>query len=405
MKSNTISLGAGGTLINRLARLNLTTLPDGRHEDGLGLSLLVSNGGKNRSWTLRAKDAGGQTVNRGLGSLRKVDLDRARFLRDQMLALYAQAPEQEVPPSLPKAREMPTFLERAREVIATQTEGLRGKRPAYAWERTLLCYAEPLHDRRIDAITTADVMAVLKPIWLTKAPTARELQKHLAKLFSSAIADELIDRNPAAMADNLEHKLRKQKHRIRNHPAMPYVDVPAYVAKLEAAGTLGALALAFTILTCVRANEAYSARWDDIDADHVWTVRGKNGLFARIPLSAKAIDILRKVKVLAMEGRGDPACIFPGKQDGHISSYTMLKLLQQDHPQFTVHGFRSCFRTWGQEVTSIDSDTLEYCLHHIEGSRTEQAYMRGECLDKRRAALEQWANFVLPSKPNLRVVA
>jgi integrase len=134
-------------------------------------------------------------------------------------------------------------------------------------------------------------------------------------------------------------------------------------------------------------------------------VRGKNGLFARVPLSAKAQAVLHRVKALAAKNelRGDPACIFPGLEDGHISGYTMLKLLQVDHPRFTVHGFRSSFRTWGQEATDISHDTLEYCLHHIEGSRTEQAYMRGECLDKRRVALEQWATFCHPTKP-LRLV-
>jgi integrase len=163
----------------------------------------------------------------------------------------------------------------------------------------------------------------------------------------------------------------------------------------------------------VRTAESYTARWCDIDADNVWSVRSgdemKNGLFARVPLSAKAQEILAKAKALAARDglRGDPRTyIFPGLQDGHISSYTMLKLLQTTHPNLTVHGFRSSFRTWGQETTSIDRDTLEYCLHHIEGSRTEQAYMRGECLEKRRAALEAWAKFVAPvRRPDLRVAA
>jgi hypothetical protein len=66
---------------------------------------------------------------------------------------------------------MPTFLERAKEVIVTQTEGVRGSRPANAWERSLLHYAKDLHDKKVDTVTTAEVMAVLKPIWLTKAPT------------------------------------------------------------------------------------------------------------------------------------------------------------------------------------------------------------------------------------------
>jgi integrase len=305
---------------------------------------------------------------------------------------------------------VPTFLERAKEVIAEQTKDAKGKRPAYPWERSLLHFAKPLHGLLVTAITTEDVKKVLDPIWLTKKPTARTARKHMAKVFSSCISDELISRNPAALEDNLEHKLKKQKHKTRHHPAMPYAEVPAYVAALEAHGTMSALALAFTILTCVRSAEAYTGRHGDIDGDNLWNVRSgdemKNGLFARVPLPSKALEILCAAKALA-EKRGYPTThFFPGLDDGHISSYAMRKHLQSTHPQFTVHGFRASFRSWGQaEVTGIEPDTLEYCLHHIEGSRTEQAYMREECVAKRRAALETWAAYVAPRKRGLKLVA
>jgi integrase len=398
--------------INRLSKIDLWKLPEGRHEDGLGLSLLVGKGapegGGSRSWVLRAKDTSGVQINRGLGPLRKINLEQARQRRDALLVLAAQAPEEPMPSAPLLPRKMPTFLERAKEVIPVQTEGCKSPRAVYHWERSLLHFAKALHDKPINTITSADVVAVLAPIWLTKKSTAKAARKHIAKVFSSAIADELIDRNPAAMEDNLEHKLRKQKHKTRNHPAMPYADVPAYLATLEAEGTMGALALAFTILTAVRSAEAFTARWSDIDKNNVWKVPGKNSLFARVPLSAKAQDIVRKARELAAKTghRGDPATyVFPGLQDGHISNHTMLKLLQTTHPELTVHGFRASFKSWGKDLTSIEHDTLEYCLHHIEGSRTEQAYMRAECLEKRRVALEQWAAFCAPAKSDLRLVA
>lgn len=397
-------------LINRLSKADLWKLPVGRHEDGLGLSLLVSKQG--RSWTLRAKDASGKEVNRGIGGLKKINLIEARKRRDALLVIAAQTPEDETVPCAPILFQIPTFLQRATEVIPVQAAGAKSPRAVYQWERSLLHFAKPLHDKPVNTITSADVTAVLAPIWLTKIPTARQVRKHIAKVFSSCIADQLMDRNPAAFEDNLEHKLPKQKRRKRHHAAMPHAEVPAYVAALEADGSLGALALAFTILTCVRSAEAFTARWDDIDANGVWSVRSgdelKNGLFARVPLSQKALAILDKVKAfLAQTGeRGDSATfIFPGKQDGHISRQTMLNVLQATHAGLTVHGFRSSFRTWGQEEdTGIESDILEYCLHHIEGSRTEEAYKRGECLVKRRKALEQWAAFCIP-KPALRIAA
>jgi hypothetical protein len=391
-------------LINELSGKNLFKLPAGRHKDGLGLSLLVSKDGRSRSWTLRAKTAAGEEINRGLGALKKFTLEAARARRDKMLAIAAANPEQPMP-SAPIAKKMPTFLERAREVIPVQTASAKNvAREIYKWERSLLHYAKPLHDKPVDTIEAEDVTAVLAPIWLKKAPTARAVRKHIAKVFSSCKADRLIAFNPAALEDNLEHKLARQKHKVRHHPAMPHADVAAYVAMLEAKGTLTALALAFAILTCARSEMTFIARWSDIDSDHVWTADAKNGLFSRVPLSAKAQDILHRAKAFRARGDGD-TYVFPGKQDGHLSHNAMLKLLKQTHRHLTVHGFRASFKSWGMKF-KIDSDTVEYCLHHIEGSRTEQAYMREECLEARRDVLEQWAAYVTPRKAGkLRLAA
>jgi hypothetical protein len=66
----------------------------------------------------------------------------------------------------------------------------------------------------------------------------------------------------------------------------------------------------------------------------------------------------------------------------------MLKLLKVDMERnATVHGFRSGFRTWGQNETTIARDVLEYCLHHIEGEEAELAL----CWAKRKA-LKDWAD-------------
>jgi len=72
----------------------------------------------------------------------------------------------------------------------------------------------------------------------------------------------------------------------------------------------------------------------------------------------------------------------------------------------TVHGFRSTFRTWGQNETSIEREVLEYCLHHIEGGEAELAYARGDVWEKRKAALKEWET-VCNSKaaPKLKLVA
>jgi hypothetical protein len=72
----------------------------------------------------------------------------------------------------------------------------------------------------------------------------------------------------------------------------------------------------------------------------------------------------------------------------------------------TVHGFRSTFRTWGQNETSIEREVLEYCLHHIEGGEAELAYARGDCWGKRETALKEWEAFCNSNAaPRVKLVA
>jgi integrase len=149
------------------------------------------------------------------------------------------------------------------------------------------------------------------------------------------------------------------------------------------------------ILTCVRTTEVVQMQWSQIDwKKGRWVIPGKvmkNELEADIPLTETVIAILHEIK----EAGWDNKFVFPGLKAGTTcSNNTMLKLLKVDMARCaTVHGFRSTFRTWGQNETSIEREVLEYCLHHIEGSEAELAYARGDCWEKRKAALKAWETF------------
>jgi integrase len=59
----------------------------------------------------------------------------------------------------------------------------------------------------------------------------------------------------------------------------------------------------------------------------------------------------------------------------------------------TVHGFRSSFRDWAGDKTTFAREIAEAALAHIIGDKAEQAYRRGDALEKRRALMEAWAIF------------
>ena len=133
----------------------------------------------------------------------------------------------------------------------------------------------------------------------------------------------------------------------------------------------------------------------------------KNGLEADVPLTDTVLAILRDIQ----KEEWDHKYVFPGLKAGTTcSNNTMLKHLKVDMGRkATVHGFRSTFRTWGQNETSIEREVLEYCLHHIEGREAELAYARGDCWQKRTAALKEWETFCnskkAPKTNDLKLVA
>ena len=53
--------------------------------------------------------------------------------------------------------------------------------------------------------------------------------------------------------------------------------------------------------------------------------------------------------------------------------------------------FRSGFRDWGGERTSAPRELLEVALAHALGSAAEEAYARGDLIEKRRGVMQQWA--------------
>ena len=64
----------------------------------------------------------------------------------------------------------------------------------------------------------------------------------------------------------------------------------------------------------------------------------------------------------------------------------------------TVHGFRSSFRDWAGECTSVPREIAEAALAHVVGDETERAYRRGDALEKRRKLMEEWAGFLAGSQ-------
>ena len=130
----------------------------------------------------------------------------------------------------------------------------------------------------VDQIGTADILAVLKPLWTRAPETASRLRGRIEMVIDAARALGHIDRdeaNPARWKGHLDKLLPKPKKLSRgHHKALAYADVPPFVKRLRSvqAGNTAALALEFLILTATRTGETLNATWDEIDLTRVWTI-------------------------------------------------------------------------------------------------------------------------------------
>jgi hypothetical protein len=96
----------------------------------------------------------------------------------------------------------------ADDVRETLSAGFRNEKHKAQWKSTLETYAAPLRAKPVDTVATNDVLAVLKPIWTTKAETASRIRGRIEKVLDAAKAKGLRDgENPARWRGHLDHLL------------------------------------------------------------------------------------------------------------------------------------------------------------------------------------------------------
>jgi integrase len=199
--------------------------------------------------------------------------------------------------------------------------------------------------------------------------------------------------NPVA-AIRAANVLPKITAKPKHHATMHWRDVPAFYADLAGRSATAAMALAFTCLTGSRTGEVLGARWEEFDfEERLWTVPGsrmKGGETHRVPLTDEMLAIVEPLKALRSE------VVFEGqKRHRPLSNMAMLMLLRRMKVEgVTVHGFRSTFRVWAAEVANAPREVAEMSLAHKVGSNVERAYFRSDLLDRRRALMERWTQFV-----------
>lgn len=375
----------------------------GRHSDGNSLYLKVSRIGK-KSWSCRFLH-NGKTFEMGLGTYPAISLREARRKRSEIQLEVARGnnpltDQQAKRQNEQRLKEM-TFEKAARECHAVKKLQWKNGKHQKQWIGTLQIYVFPiLGSKSVKDIQATDVVACLKPIWLTKVETAQRLRQRIELVLNWAKAMGYRDgENPALLKGNLEYLLPTQKKEVIHYPALPYEQLAAFWLRLNECCGVAADALRILILTATRSGEVRGALWKEIDFEHaIWTIpaeRMKAGKPHRVPLCQVAMAILLQRKV-----KTNSHLVFEGlKQGKPISDMAMLSLMRKRFSEVDAvpHGFRSTFRDWA-ENQSFSHRAVEYCLAHTLRNKVEAAYQRDELLEQRRDIMEAWQSHTTLSK-------
>ena len=371
----------------------------GRYGDGHGghgLSLLVkprAHGGFAKSWSQRLR-INGKPCNIGLGPFPIVTLAEAREAALENARAVFQGRD-------PRERSTTPTFDRAAEIVIKMRAGTwRNPLTADVWRSSFRRLVSPaIGGKPINAVTSADVLSVLMPIWNDgKHETARRLRHRIGAVMRWSIgAGHRID-NPAG--DAISGALPKNGTAVKRHRrALHHRDVAGALVKVRAsaAGTATKLLLEYTILTATRSGEARLATWSEVDLQAgVWTIpaeRMKSGREHRVPLSTRALELLTEAQKIS-DGSG---LLFPSPTGKALWSMTTSQLLNGSGIDATMHGFRTSFRSWcaeNDESRELAEAALSHVVPGIEGS-----YQRSDLFERRRELMQRWADYVNPGRP------
>ncbi len=376
--------------------------------DGKVTGLLVSPNQTGCKWIFRfTSPVSRKRRDAGLGTYPETSIAEAR---EKALAMRKQV-EAGIDPIDQRERDREaaelalaalTFEKAARRVHDDLKPGWKNAKHAAQWITTLETYIFPkFGTKRLDAITPKDCADALRPIWLEKPETASRTRQRMHAVMQWAWAHGHISSNPVTVVD---HLLPKQNAKAEHQPAMPWRDVPKFVAehlisRLPSDTTRAALE--FVILTAARSGEVRGATWDEFDLDaKVWSIPAERMKMKdphRVPLPDRAVAIISELKELQLH----ETLVFPSPRGLVLSDMTLTALLRRvkatsDTPGrvATAHGFRSSFRDWASE-NGYARDLAERALAHTIVNRVEAAYHRTDLLEQRRPLMQAWASHIV----------
>ena len=381
--------------------------------DASGLSLFVASKGA-KAWHFRFSWHGKQP-RISLGTYPETSLKEARELRDAARALVAKGIDPRIDrrqtQQAASASTENTFEAVAERWYAFKRPRLTNSAKGSAEQsRTYLDkdLIPALGKIPIADIRRGDVLAAVRRVEKRGAlHVAEKCRTWLKQIFSYAIAEGLIDSNPAT---DLEVVAAVQPP-VRNNPILcGDAELKGFLVALRKfEGSLfTSSAIRLLLLTGVRTGEVRSAAPSQFDLDAaLWTIPpdAVKQLRSRVrtegdkippylvPLSRQAVEVVREV--LAMTGRCK--LLFTGRNNPskQMSENTVNAAIKRMGfgGKLTGHGLRGTISTALNEK-GYESDWIEAQLSHAGEDKVRGSYNHARYVEQRRGMMQEWADYL-----------
>lgn len=349
----------------------------GTYQDGDGLVLRVDKRG-GAYWVLRLQ-RDGKRQDIGLGSAKQMTLAEARQKATVLRKAVKVDHRDVLAEKKDEAAAKVTFRAAATQYHSENEAGWKSTVYARQWLASLENYAFPkLGHMPTGSISSADIIAVLTPIWQEIPDTARQVRNRICAVLDYSHAKGWRSREAPSGNGSLKagRGLPRQVKVRENRKAMPYVALPGFLTALRRKPSFGRLALELLILTGVRSQEVRLATWSEFDLEsRLWTIPAehmKRNKAHIVPLSDEALAVLAKADALRMS---ESDVVFPGVAGKPMSDMTLLKVLRDMSEPYHVHGFRSAFTDWAANE-GIPDAVVEAALAHKTPDAVQAAYRR-----------------------------
>ncbi len=381
--------------------------PQLAHGGITGLVLIPSQTRGHGKWVIRfVSPVTGKRRNMGLGSYPEIGIAEVGKLgaaiREKLSLGIDPLEEKKIAPAA--APTIPDFKKAAETLHKDLLPSWKNAKHGQQWINTLTEYAFPtLGSLQLSEIQPKHIADVLRPIWLSKAETASRLKQRIHAVMAWGWAHRHCSANPVDVVHHLLPAQPDKTVRTEHQPAMPWRDIPAFLANHvhnRDPYDLTRALLELLILTAARSGEIRGMTWSEVNLEAaIWTIppeRMKAKMQHRVPLAPQAVALLKSVQELGLH----ETLVFPTPRSQTMFSDMVLTAFLRrvkapsDSPgrTATAHGFRSSFRDWCSEQ-GYARDLAERALSHSVQNKVEAAYHRTDLLEQRRPMMQAWSDF------------